>query len=122
MRSYLLIFAVALLGLNGCETMDERDVPGRIPRSEAIRIATAACHEFPRIYPDIPRARWEDRDGGYWVVDITEPSGTYGKFYMVSGTGRIVGVGKLPVRSDILPRTHAGEMPGGPIYDGQMVY
>lgn len=121
MRKWIGLLLVSLLAATGCETIEERDVPGRIPQREAVRIATQACKEFPRVYSDIPRVRWEDRDGGYWVVDITEPSGTYGKFYMVNRRGRIIGVGKLPLRRN-MPGPYAEEYRGGPIYDGPVIY
>lgn len=123
MRNWIGLLLVSLLAATGCETIEERDVPGRIPQREAVRIATQACKQFPRIYGEIPRVRWEDRDGGYWVVDITEPSGTYGKFYMINGRGKIVGVGKLPLRHGE-PRRYVEEYQyqDGPIYNGPVIY
>jgi hypothetical protein len=106
--NFLLLLACVLLG--ACASEDIA-VTG-IPRARAIAIATLACKEYPGRFPVADRAKWI-RDGGYWVVDITDSYREHGRFFMVDRHGKIIGKGRIPQES---------AENEGPVYRGRPAY
>jgi len=85
---------LALILLAGCESADDSYVPGRIPKETAIAIASRANKQYPYPLSKITRASWRPQQG-YWAIDFKDPDEEYGKFYLVNGKGKIVGVGRI---------------------------
>jgi hypothetical protein len=88
-----LLALIALLGVAGCET-DSEYVPGRIPKETAIAIAERANKQFPYPLSKVTRAAWRPEQG-YWAIDFKDEDENFGKFYLVSGKGKIVGEGRI---------------------------
>ncbi len=85
---------LAMLLLVGCESTDDTYVPGRIPKETAIAIAMQANKQYPYPLSKVTRASWRPEQG-YWAIDFKDEDEDYGKFYLVNGRGRIVGVGTI---------------------------
>jgi hypothetical protein len=85
---------LALILLAGCESTDDSYVPGRIPKETAIAIASRANKQYPYPLSKVTRASWRP-EHGYWAIDFKDPDEQYGKFYLVSGKGKIVGSGRI---------------------------
>jgi hypothetical protein len=92
MRYLALLLAIVLLA--GCESTDDTYVPGRIPKETAIAIAMQANKQYPYPLSKVTRAAWRPEQG-YWAIDFKDEDEEYGKFYLVSGRGKIVGVGTI---------------------------
>jgi hypothetical protein len=92
MRYWVLL--LALLFLAGCESTDDTYVPGRIPKETAVAIAMRANKQYPYPLSKVTRVSWRPEQG-YWAIDFKDEEEEYGKFYLVSGNGRIVGVGTI---------------------------
>jgi hypothetical protein len=92
MRYFALLFAV--VWLVGCETTETANVPGRITKERAIAIAMESNRQYPYPLSRITRAEWRP-EAGYWAIDFKDQEGDFGKFYLVDGRGRIVGVGRI---------------------------
>jgi len=89
-----LALLLALLLLVGCESTDDTYVPGRIPKETAIAIAMQANKQYPYPLSKVTRATWRPEQG-YWAIDFKDEDEEYGKFYLVNGRGKIVGVGTI---------------------------
>ena len=92
MRYLALLLAIVLLA--GCESTNDTYVPGRIPKETAIAIAMQANKQYPYPLSKVTRASWRP-EHGYWAIDFRDEDEEYGKFYLVSGRGKIVGVGTI---------------------------
>jgi hypothetical protein len=92
MRYVALLLAILLLA--GCESTDDTYVPGRIPKETAIAIAMRANKQYPYPLSKVTRASWRPEQG-YWAIDFKDQDEEYGKFYLVSGSGKIVGIGTI---------------------------
>jgi len=90
---YLAIFLSVIL-LAGCESTDDSYVPGRVPKETAIAIASRANKQYPYPLSKVTRASWRPEQG-YWAIDFKDADEEYGKFYLVSGKGQIVGSGRI---------------------------
>src|SRR5262249_16606926 len=90
---YLASF-LALILLTGCESLDDSYVPGRLPRETPIAIASRANKQYPDPLSKVTRASWRPEQG-YWAIDFKDRDEEYGKFYLVNGKGKIVGVGRI---------------------------
>jgi len=85
---------LALIILAGCESTDDSNVPGRIPKETAIAIASRANRQYPYPLSKVTRASWRP-EHGYWAIDFKDADEEYGKFYLVNGNGKIVGTGRI---------------------------
>jgi hypothetical protein len=90
----LLALISAFLCMLGCESTDTSYVPGRIPRETAIAIAEQANKQFPYPLSKVTRAAWRPEQG-YWAIDFKDQDENFGKFYLVNGKGKIVGMGRI---------------------------
>jgi hypothetical protein len=90
---YLAIFLSVIL-FAGCESTDDSYVPGRVPKETAIAIASRANKQYPYPLSKVTRASWRPEQG-YWAIDFKDADEEYGKFYLVSGKGQIVGSGRI---------------------------
>ena len=97
MRSLLLAFA--LVFLVGCESDESTNVPGRITKDRAVAVALEAGRQNSYPLTNVSRVAWRKdptaATGGYWSIDLTGPDEDFGRFYLVDGTGRIVGQGRF---------------------------
>jgi hypothetical protein len=97
MRSLLLAFA--LVFLVGCESEESANVPGRITKDRAVAVALEAGRQNSYPLTNVSRVAWRKdptaATGGYWSIDLTGPDEDFGRFYLVDGTGRIVGQGRF---------------------------
>jgi hypothetical protein len=91
MRYWAVLLAFLLL--TACESTDDTYVPGRIPKETAVAIAMQANKQYPYPLSKVTRVAW--RQEGYWAIDFKDEDEDYGKFYLVSGNGKIVGVGTI---------------------------
>ena len=87
-------FLIAVLFLAGCESSDDAFVPGRIPKETAVAIAMQANKQYPYPLSKVTRVAWRPNQG-YWAIDFKDEDEDYGKFYLVNGKGKIVGVGQI---------------------------
>jgi hypothetical protein len=87
-------FLLCFLLLAACESTDESSVPGRIPKETAVAIAMQANKQYPYPLSKVTRVSWRPEEG-YWAIDFKDEDEDYGKFYLVNGQGRIVGVGTI---------------------------
>ncbi len=78
---------IACLFLAACAEEDIK-VTG-ITREKAIFIAQSACKEYPDRFSYMDYAEW-DRDGHYWVVELTDRSGDIGRAYKINRSGTVV--------------------------------
>jgi hypothetical protein len=92
MRYWLL--PLAFLFLIGCESADDAYVPGRISKETAVAIAMQANKQYPYPLSKVTRVQWRPNEG-YWAIDFKDQDENYGKFYLVNGKGKIVGVGQI---------------------------
>jgi hypothetical protein len=92
MRHWLL--PIAFLFLIGCESEEDAYVPGRIPKETAVAIAMQANKQYPYPLSKVTRVQWRPNEG-YWAIDFKDQDENYGKFYLVNGQGKIVGVGQI---------------------------
>ena len=92
MRYWLL--PIAFLFLIGCESEEDTYVPGRIPKETAVAIAMQANKQYPYPLSKVTRVQWRPNEG-YWAIDFKDQDENYGKFYLVNGQGKIVGVGEI---------------------------
>jgi hypothetical protein len=92
MRYLAILFAAVLL--SACETSSEAYVPGRIPKERAIAIAMEANRQYPFPLSKVTRAVWRS-ESGFWAIDFKDEDENFGKFYLVSGSGKIVGMGRI---------------------------
>jgi hypothetical protein len=92
MRCFAFFFVMLIFA--GCESTDDAYVPGRIPKETAIAIASRANQQYPYPLSKVTRASWRPEQG-YWAIDFKDPDEEYGKFYLVSGKGEIVGTGRI---------------------------
>jgi len=91
---YWAVLIIAVLGLVACESSDDAFVPGRIPKETAVAIAMRANKEYPYPLSKVTRVEWRPNQG-YWAIDFKDEDEDYGKFYLVNGAGKIVGVGQI---------------------------
>jgi hypothetical protein len=87
-------FLMAVIFLAGCESSDDALVPGRVPKETAVAIAMQANKQYPYPLSKVTRVEWRPNEG-YWAIDFKDEDEDYGKFYLVSGKGKIVGVGQI---------------------------
>jgi hypothetical protein len=87
-------FLLGCLFLAACETTDDTYVPGRIPKATAVAIAMQANKQYPYPLSKVTRVSWRP-DQGYWAIDFKDEDEDFGKFYLVNGRGKIVGVGTI---------------------------
>jgi hypothetical protein len=87
-------FLLGFLLLAACESTDNTYVPGRIPKETAVAIAMQANRQYPYPLSKVTRVSWRPEQG-YWAIDFRDEDENYGKFYLVNGKGRIVGVGTI---------------------------
>jgi hypothetical protein len=92
MRYWVLL--LVFLFLAACESMDDTYVPGRIPKETAVAIAMQENKQYPYPLSKVTRVAWRPEQG-YWAIDFKDDDEDYGKFYLVNGKGKIVGVGKI---------------------------
>ena len=92
MRCFAFIFVMLILA--SCESTDDAYFPGRIPKETAIAIASRANKQYPYPLSKVTRASWRPEQG-YWAIDFKDPDEEYGKFYLVSGKGEVVGLAGL---------------------------
>ena len=92
MRYWVLL--LVFLFLAACESTDDAYVPGRIPKETAVAIAMQANKQYPYPLSKVTRVAWRPEQG-YWAIDFKDDDEDYGKFYLVSGKGKIVGIGKI---------------------------
>ncbi len=85
---------VAVLFLAGCESSDDAFVPGRVPKETAVAIAMRANKQYPYPLSKVTRVEWRPNQG-YWAIDFKDEDEDYGKFYLVNGAGKIVGIGQI---------------------------
>jgi hypothetical protein len=85
---------IAVLCLVACESSDDAFVPGRIPKETAVAIAMRANKQFPYPLSKVTRVEWRPNQG-YWAIDFKDEDEDFGKFYLVNGAGKIVGVGQI---------------------------
>jgi hypothetical protein len=92
---YIALF-VGLLALAACESSSESSVPGRITKERAIAIAMEANSRYP-FFSKVTRATWraEGYPHGYYAIDLKDEDEEFGKFYLVDGSGHIVGQGRI---------------------------
>jgi hypothetical protein len=92
---YIALF-VGLLVLAACESSSESSVPGRITKERAIAIAMEANRHYP-FFSKVTRATWRAQGypNGYYAIDLKDEDEEFGKFYLVDGTGHIVGQGRI---------------------------
>jgi hypothetical protein len=91
-----LALLIGFLVLAGCETSSQTSVPGRISKERAIAIAMDANSKYP-FFSKVTRAAWrpEGYPSGYYAIDLKDEDEEFGKFYLVDGTGHIVGQGRI---------------------------
>jgi hypothetical protein len=92
MRNWALL--LAFLFLVACESTDNTNVLGRIPKETAVAIAMQANKQYPYPLSKVTRVAWRSEQG-YWAIDFKDEDEDYGKFYLVNGKGRIVGTGTI---------------------------
>jgi len=80
--------------LAACESTDDTYVPGRIPKATAVAIAMQANKQYPYPLSKVTRVSWRPEQG-YWAIDFKDEDEDFGKFYLVNGRGKIVGVGNI---------------------------
>jgi len=103
MRSKLLVI-LSCMFLGACASVQETG----ITRAEAIRIAKAACPEYPLRFPFMDRAEWVP-EKGIWAVLLDDQSGLYGRVYQINREGQIVGT------RDVDPGHPLGYYDGPPV-------
>ena len=87
-------FLLGFLLLAACESTEDTYVPGRIAKETAVAIAMQANKQYPYPLSKVTRVAWRPEQG-YWAIDFKDEDEDYGKFYLVNGRGRIVGVGTI---------------------------
>jgi hypothetical protein len=92
MRYWPLLLSFLILA--ACESTDNTSVPGRVPKETAVAIAMQANKQYPYPLSKVTRVAWRPEQG-YWAIDFKDDDEDYGKFYLVSGKGKIVGIGKI---------------------------
>jgi hypothetical protein len=86
-------FLLSFLFLAACESTDDTYVPGRIAKETAVAIAMQANKQYPYPLSKVTRVSW--RPEGYWAIEFKDEDEDYGKFYLVNGKGKVVGVGTI---------------------------